>query len=172
MVIMLLPISIVLGFVITPTLADSNYKKMRLVQMEEAKRKAESLEALTTVNLTRVTVKVSRTQARKALDSPYSKYFDAEALAFLVVHADGWSIKQWECLQNLWNKESRFNPKAKNKKSTAYGIPQFLDSTWEAYGFKKTSDAKEQIQAGLIYIDKRYGSACNAWSHWERKHWY
>lgn len=172
MAIMLLPISIVVGFITMPTLADSNYKKVQLVKMEEARIRAENLEPTTTVNLTRVTVKVSRTQARKALESPYSKFFDAEALAFLVVHADGWDKEQWECLRNLWNKESRFNPNAKNKRSTAYGIPQFLDSTWELYGLEKTSDAKEQIQAGLIYIDKRYGSACNAWNHWERKHWY
>ena len=133
---------------------------------------AATAEPKTTVKLTRVTVSVSRTDAREAIISPYAKFFDAEALAFLMVHADGWDLQEWECLRNVWNKESRFNPKAQNKNSTAYGIPQLLDSTWENYGLKKTSDPKNQISAGLIYIDKRYGSACNAWDFWQRKHWY
>ncbi len=156
---------VVAAFIVTPAIA-SPPTEPKSVTM------AATTEPKTTVKLTRVTVSVSRTDAREAIISPYAKFFDAEALAFLMVHAEGWDLQEWKCLRNVWNKESRFNPKAQNKNSTAYGIPQFLDSTWEAYGFKKTSDAKEQIIAGLAYIDKRYGSACNAWSHWERKHWY
>lgn len=156
---------VVAAFIVTPAIA-SPPTESKSVAM------ATTTEPTTTVKLTRVTVSVSRTGARDAITSPYSKYFDAEALAFLMVYSSGWDLQEWECLRNVWNEESRFNPKAQNKNSTAYGIPQFLDSTWEAYGFKKTSDAKEQILAGLIYIDKRYGSACNAWSHWEQKSWY
>ena len=39
---------------------------------------------------------------------------------------------QFSCLENLWGKESGWNPNAQNPSSTAYGIPQFLDSTWAA----------------------------------------
>lgn len=156
---------VVAAFIVTPAIASSPIEPKSVTM-------AATTEPKTTVKLTRVTVSVSRTDAREAIISPYSKFFDAEALAFLMVHAEGWDLQEWKCLRNVWNKESRFNPKAQNKNSTAYGIPQFLDSTWEAYGFKKTSDAKEQISAGLIYIEKRYGSACNAWDFWQRKHWY
>jgi hypothetical protein len=76
------------------------------------------------------------------------------------------------CLQNLWGKESGWNPNARNPSSTAYGIPQFLDSTWAGTGIGKTSDGFRQIDAGLIYIDSRYGSPCGAWAHSRADNWY
>ena len=79
---------------------------------------------------------------------------------------------QFSCLENLWGKESGWNPNAQNPGSTAYGIPQFLDSTWASTGIAKTSDGYRQIDAGLIYIDKRYGSPCGAWAHSQSTGWY
>jgi hypothetical protein len=79
---------------------------------------------------------------------------------------------QFSCLENLWGKESGWNPNAQNPSSTAYGIPQFLDSTWAGTGIAKTSDGYRQIDAGLIYIDSRYGSPCGAWSHSQASGWY
>jgi Transglycosylase SLT domain len=79
---------------------------------------------------------------------------------------------QFSCLENLWGKESGWNPNAQNPSSSAYGIPQFLDSTWAGTGIAKTSDGYRQIDAGLIYIDSRYGSPCGAWSHSQSTGWY
>jgi Transglycosylase SLT domain len=79
---------------------------------------------------------------------------------------------QFSCLENLWGKESGWNPNAQNPSSTAYGIPQFLDSTWASTGIAKTSDGYRQIDAGLIYIDNRYGSPCGAWGHSQANGWY
>ncbi|MCW2633736.1 MAG: uncharacterized protein JWQ99_103, partial [Blastococcus sp.] len=79
---------------------------------------------------------------------------------------------QFSCLENLWGKESGWNPDAQNPSSSAYGIPQFLDSTWAGTGIAKTSDGYRQIDAGLIYIDSRYGSPCGAWSHSQSTGWY
>jgi hypothetical protein len=79
---------------------------------------------------------------------------------------------QFSCLENLWGKESGWNPNAQNPTSTAYGIPQFLDSTWAGTGIAKTSDGYRQIDAGLIYIENRFGSPCAAWSHSQAKGWY
>ena len=79
---------------------------------------------------------------------------------------------QFSCLENLWGKESGWNPNAQNPGSTAYGIPQFLDSTWASTGIAKTSDGYRQIDAGLIYIDSRYGSPCGAWGHSQSTGWY
>jgi hypothetical protein len=79
---------------------------------------------------------------------------------------------QFSCLESLWGKESGWNPNAQNPSSTAYGIPQFLDSTWAGTGIAKTSDGYRQIDAGLIYIDERYGSPCGAWSHSQSTGWY
>jgi hypothetical protein len=84
----------------------------------------------------------------------------------------GGSGSQFNCLENLWGKESGWNPNAQNPTSTAYGIPQFLNSTWAGTGIAKTSDGYRQIDAGLIYIDSRYGSPCAAWSHSKANNWY
>ena len=79
---------------------------------------------------------------------------------------------QFSCLESLWGRESGWNPNAQNPSSSAYGIPQFLDSTWASTGIAKTSDGYRQIDAGLVYIDSRYGSPCGAWSHSQSTGWY
>jgi hypothetical protein len=84
----------------------------------------------------------------------------------------GGNRSEFTCLENLWGKESGWNPNAQNPTSSAYGIPQFLDSTWASTGIAKTSDGYRQIDAGLIYIENRYGSPCGAWSHSQAQGWY
>jgi hypothetical protein len=84
----------------------------------------------------------------------------------------GGSGSEFSCLENLWGKESGWNPNAQNPSSTAYGIAQFLDSTWAGTGIAKTSDGYRQIDAGLIYIENRFGSPCGAWAHSQSKGWY
>jgi hypothetical protein len=82
------------------------------------------------------------------------------------------SSSEFSCLENLWGKESGWNPNAQNPSSTAYGIAQFLNSTWAGTGIAKTSDGYKQIDAGLIYIEKAYGSPCGAWSKSQSSGWY
>jgi len=61
----------------------------------------------------------------------------------------------YRCVVSLWELESKWNPKANNPKSSAYGIPQLL-------GMKETNPFK-QIDLGLKYLDKRFnGDACKA----------
>ena len=62
--------------------------------------------------------------------------------------------RQYLCLEQLWTRESQWNPRANNKRSTAYGIPQLLKL--------KTKDPYLQIDAGLKYIAHRYGTPCKA----------
>lgn len=80
--------------------------------------------------------------------------------------------EQFSCLEQLWERESSWNPDAQNPSSTAYGIAQFLDSTWAGTGIAKTSDPYRQIDAGLIYVQNRYGSSCTAWNHFQANSWY
>jgi SLT domain-containing protein len=84
----------------------------------------------------------------------------------------GGNTAQSSCLNQLWQRESGWNPKAQNPTSTAYGIAQFLNSTWAGTGIAKTSDPYRQVDAGLIYIKKRYGTPCQAWSFWQANKWY
>lgn len=78
----------------------------------------------------------------------------------LYTHMKLISATQYECINLLWQAESKWNPRANNPKSTAYGIPQLLKL--------KTNDPYKQIELGLRYVKHRYGTACRAWSHHKR----
>ncbi|MEO6866456.1 MAG: transglycosylase SLT domain-containing protein, partial [Gaiellales bacterium] len=69
-------------------------------------------------------------------------------------------------------RESGYRPNAKNPSSTAYGLFQFLNSTWKGTGVSKTSDPVQQTVAGMRYIKQRYGSPDAAMSFWNRNRWY
>jgi hypothetical protein len=62
--------------------------------------------------------------------------------------------RQYLCLEKLWTRESQWNPRADNKRSTAYGIPQLLKL--------KIKDPYLQIDAGLKYIEARHSNPCRA----------
>jgi len=95
-----------------------------------------------------------------------------QAIARLLAAPYGWSAgTQWADLVSLWNQESGWNSQAQNPTSTAYGIAQFLDTTWAPYG-PKTSDPMLQITYGLRYIKDRYGSPVAAWAHEVANNWY
>lgn len=97
--------------------------------------------------------------------STYQQY------AFSQFSKYGWGTSQQQPLVNLWNQESGWNSSAQNPSSTAYGIAQFLDTTWANYG-PKTSNWQLQITYGLEYIHKRYGSPAMAWAHEQANNWY
>jgi len=76
-----------------------------------------------------------------------------------------YNFEQFYCLDEIIYKESRWNYKAKNPRSTAYGLFQVLKS--------KEKDPIKQIDQGLKYINHRYnGCACTALAHHKRKGWY
>lgn len=72
----------------------------------------------------------------------------------------------------LIDKESDCNPYAQNPYSTAYGIGQFLDSTWASYGCVKNSDPSNQLLCMKKYVYARYGSWTGAWNFWLENSWY
>ena len=84
------------------------------------------------------------------------------------------NIEQYPCLYELWTRESNWRPKAKNKESTAMGIPQLLKGTWNNIGLKPTWNGYKQVSAGLKYLDHRYGKkgVCRAYAHHLAKGWY
>jgi len=106
-------------------------------------------------------------EAEAAAANATTQDFHDYALAQL-----GGDESQFSCLENLWGRESGWNPDAQNPTSTAYGIPQFLNSTWAGTGIAKTSNGFRQIDAGLIYLDSRYGSPCGGWAHSQATGWY
>lgn len=72
----------------------------------------------------------------------------------------------------LGMKESGWRNTAQNPTSTAYGIGQFLDSTWKGYGISKTSDPALQVEAMARYIKARYGSPSAALAFHNAHNWY
>ena len=74
------------------------------------------------------------------------------------------NAKEFICLNALWTKESQWSSTARNKRSSAMGIPQLLKM--------KEKDPYKQIDLGLKYIDNRYGTPCNAWAFFKVKGYY
>ncbi|BFU45132.1 hypothetical protein [Krasilnikovia sp. MM14-A1004] len=97
----------------------------------------------------------------------------ARAVARAMVADRGWSTKQYTCLVKLWNKESHWRVTAKNSSSRAYGIPQALPGhKMRSAGHAWRTDAATQIRWGLGYIEGRYDTPCQAWSHSRSRGWY
>lgn len=100
-----------------------------------------------------------------ALDTAESQELKINTLKQITFHKMDYSFKEFYCLDELLHKESRWNYKAKNTKSSAFGLFQMLNN--------KEKDPIKQIDKGLRYIEHRYsGSACKALAHHKLKGWY
>jgi septal ring factor EnvC (AmiA/AmiB activator) len=87
--------------------------------------------------------------------------------------AFGWGPDQFQCLLQLWTKESDWLTTATNPSSGAYGIAQALPAgKYASAGSDWLTSYRTQIEWGLGYIGDRYGSPCGAWSHEVAMNWY
>jgi hypothetical protein len=85
----------------------------------------------------------------------------------------GWGDDQFQCLDQLWTKESGWNYLAVNSSSGATGIPQALPGDKMAtVGADWASNAATQVTWGLAYIAGAYGTPCSAWGHSQSVNWY
>jgi hypothetical protein len=82
----------------------------------------------------------------------------------LYAHMKVISAKQYRCLELLWNSESRWDPRAANPKSSAFGIPQMLRL--------KVLDPYRQIDLGLKYIAHKHRTPCRALAFHQSRGWY
>jgi hypothetical protein len=93
------------------------------------------------------------------------KELRVNTLKQITFHKMNYNFEQFYCLDEIVWKESRWNYKAKNPKSSAFGLFQILKS--------KDKDPITQIDKGLIYLNHRYeGNACKALAHHEAKGWW
>lgn len=101
--------------------------------------------------------------------TPVRVWTKADSLAYAKTKINQFAMKQYNCLANLWGKESAWDPSAYNKVKSmgmnAGGIPQVL-------GMSTLTPPRQQIDQGLQYIYRRYGMPCTAWLHWKKKGWY
>jgi hypothetical protein len=95
----------------------------------------------------------------------------------------GWgSGLEWNCLDELWTRESGWSQYADTRKTGldapgaavyAYGIPQARPaSKMAAAGPDWMTDPATQIRWGLGYIASAYSTPCGAWSHETADGWY
>ena len=84
-----------------------------------------------------------------------------------------WDYSEYSCLAKLWERESNWRHTATNSSSGAYGIPQSLPAEKMASaGSDWRTNPETQIDWGLNYIDRRYGSPCAALAHSDVHNWY
>jgi Transglycosylase SLT domain len=95
-----------------------------------------------------------------------------QQIAMAMLGSYGWSASEFGCLNDLWTRESGWNPTAANA-SGAYGIPQALPgSKMASAGADWQTNPATQIRWGLGYIKGLYGSPCGAWAHSQATGWY
>ena len=74
------------------------------------------------------------------------------------------SFTEFYCLDELYHRESRWNPKARN--GSHYGIPQGRSV------YLSKVDGYKQVEWGIKYNLNRYGSMCKALQHFKIKGWH
>jgi len=96
-----------------------------------------------------------------------------QAIAYRLLPSYGFNAAaQFPCVNNIFSRESNWNPYAANA-SGAYGIPQALPgSKMASAGPNWQTNATTQIKWGLQYMKSTYGSPCNAWAFWQAHNWY
>ena len=103
----------------------------------------------------------------------YSKKECKQYAYNLVINKYHWSLKDYNNLVKLWNRESHWNAKAYNKRTGSCGIPQATPcSKMKKYGKDYKTNCKVQIKWGLNYIKKRYKTPTKAWNHFKKTRWY
>lgn len=148
------------------------------IELDKYKEESDKKHTETEEKIKQVDVKVTSrggVTTRKASTTPKATGTKAEYQNYAKQKCNeyGWNENDFNCLVKLWNRESNWNPTAKNKSSGAYGIPQSLPaSKMASEGSDYLTNYKTQINWGLKYIKNRYGNPTNAWSHSQQKGWY
>ena len=72
--------------------------------------------------------------------------------------------KEFKCLEQLWTKESNFNPRAHN--GSHWGICQGRSD------YMRRANYKQQVHWCIKYSYNRYGSIAMALEHWRKHGWH
>ena len=146
--------------------APNNGKKIRRLKFYLAL----SLTALITLATPLTGVHTASTEDAKA---QVMKMSDPKQYARSIAKEQyNWDKEQHKCLGILWGKESAWNFQAESP-TQDYGIPQRhmrKNTQEEIDAFMQ--NPQTQIKWGLNYIEKRYGSPCEAWEFWSVNRWY
>lgn len=120
----------------------------------------------------------AKQNAKSSTGTDFSEYdsygtFDQHLAAAL---AQSGVTPDWASgMTELVRRESSFNPRAKNPKSTAYGYGQFLAATRANYEKKMGLDYDNpvhQLVMMMQYVKDRYGTPDQAIAFHDAKNWY
>lgn len=90
------------------------------------------------------------------------------AMQQFIGYEPSWTDADFDALRQLWERESNWRAGALNPNSSARGIPQAMGSLYpETMQQGWLEDPNRQIQWGLDYIRRRYGSPSAAWEKWQ-----
>jgi len=154
----------VTGVNVTPGISNTQ------ILVNEQKAQAEAAQRIAAVKTTQPvkTIKV----ASAPVVQPYTgSNGDVVALGQAKCNA-AFGPGEWNAFYTIVKKESGWNPNAQNRTSTAYGLGQFLNSTWKGTGVAKTSDPNLQLDAVVNYIRSRYGTPSRALQFHLSHNWY
>ncbi len=127
----------------------------------------------TAIELSNATIKAVYAERVQALGYDPVITEPREIARQIMLNKYGWGEEQFTCYDNIIMRESRWNPRADNPHSTAYGIPQALPgSRMAAFGADWRTNPVTQIRWGLDYVSDRYGTPCSAWSFKRARGWY
>jgi hypothetical protein len=118
----------------------------------------------------RVRKRVVHRASREHRRAPLTR--SPQTIAHALVLRRGWSEAQWQCLDQLWTRESNWETQAANP-SGAYGIPQALPADKMAMmGSDWRTNPVTQIRWGIYYIGASYGAPCIALEHSNNYNYY
>lgn len=159
----------------TPTKKKTTKKKV--VKKKTTKKKVKKKvvkKAYKSVKKTKQSKKIAKKVQKKKIKYNY-RYNVGEIQSYIQqkIYEYGWTENDYYSIVQIVNRESSFNPYAVNKKSGACGLFQaYPCSKMAKYGSDYRTNYKVQVSWGMDYIKARYGSPSQAWSFWQKHHWY
>ena len=113
----------------------------------------------------------SYTQEPETHNALEVEYDSIKMYALSAVRAE-FGADQWIYFGDLVNRESGWKPDAQNPTSSAMGLGQFLDSTWERVDCIKSFDPYYQIDCMVGYVALFYENPQRAIVHHNQMNWY
>lgn len=91
--------------------------------------------------------------------------------------SQGWPLsgQRWKALDFIISRESSWNPNAKNPRSSASGLGQFIDANARHYlgsAPMRSHPFDQQLAAVIRYTSDRYGGLVPAMEYWKRNNHY
>ena len=98
-----------------------------------------------------------------------------QARAWAAANNIPWNGARMSAMRWIIKRESNWNPRAQNPRSTASGLPQFINSTAKQYmgvAPAKNYSVWKQLDGMMKYVNGRYGGAVKAKEYWQRNNHY